>query len=81
MSAITKNSLSSAIKKPQNQNQTKNPAKGKKNLNHLITNQQWNVGPAAVWGNIPIYFVELFLLQDGKQTSYISNQSKTMCSW
>lgn len=30
MSAITKNSLSSAIKKPQNQNQTKNPAKGKK---------------------------------------------------
>lgn len=53
----------------------------RKKINHRITNQWWNVGPAAVRGNISIYFVELFLLQGGKQTSYISNQNKIMCSW
>lgn len=78
MSAIKKSILSSTIKKPQNQNQTKKNNQRKKH--HPITNQWWNVGLAAVRGKVSIYFMELFLLQKCKQTSYISNQNKIRCS-
>lgn len=60
--------------------ETKQKTQPKERGNHLITNQWWNVGPAAVRGNVSIYFVEVFSLQEGKQTSYFSNQNKIICS-
>lgn len=77
MSAITKNILSSAIKKTQNQNQTKNPTKEKE----TPSNKSVLKCGSYCRGNVSIYFVELFLLQEGKQTSYVSNQNKIVCSW
>lgn len=81
MSPLKRTFFPQQLKNHKIKTKQKTQPKEKKNQTHLITNQWWNVGPAAVRGNVSIYFVELFLLQEGKQTSYIIDQNKIMCSW